>query len=300
MGSQSVSTTSSTKTASFTVASLQQLSNDTDFTLTFITQLFGCWDDSIYPVRPSPDIYNVIFDFTKGISKTLNITQVEGEGGYPRGTSSDAETLAGITHTYDVTYDGNYTITLTSTVQQLRDGVPSGNQYYDTVHEQYEIDNIFLARLKYDADNKLMPVLRLCGDIILGQDGIGSTFIELDIDSDASPTTDATYGKDKNLFNIIRNLNWYNPVISGIILNQHYAEITSTSDVIVLEATTTPPGLEVTWQITPEDAQLQVEDGIVSVRSNFGPMMSYTVTASTIFMGEVLSDSCIIDTAIPG
>lgn len=297
MGSQSVSTTPSTKTASFTVAPLRQLSNNTDFTLTFITQLYAQWNDIVYSTRPSPYVYNVIFNFTKGISKTFNITQVEGEGKDPR---DNAEVLMGITHTYDVTYDGNYTITLTSTAQQFRDSAPSGNSHYDTVQERYEIENTFLARLKYDADNKLMPVLRLCGDIILGQDGIGSTFIELDIDSDASATTDATYGKDKNLFNVIRSLNWYNPVISGIILNQHYATVTTTSDIVVLEATTTPPGLEVTWQIAPEDEQLQINEGIVTVRSNFGGFTNYTVTASTIFMGEVLSDSCIIRTEIPG
>lgn len=325
-----ISTTASTISDSFSFPQLSALDTNTDFLFTFITQITFKWDDEIiFGSWETPKKYDTIWNFTKGVASTVTKTENEAVGLKVRG--DNGESSMGITHVYTMQYDGDYTFTVTSTVQQLRESVHvDDNPYYDTVTELYNIKNMFFARLKYDANNNLMPVLKLCGDVVLGQGGIGDTFIELDVDSNAGPDTDATTGNDKDLFNIIRELGWYNDVISNLKLNITSAVIRYATDTIPLIVTTIPSGLDITWKIyeyekdgeigwdpsrspgdyinEPEeyfipDTEniLGIEDGLVYVRWNpLGVLHLFKIVASTIFMGKTLSSACMVGVRIAG
>ena len=59
-----------------------------------------------------------------------------------------------------------------------------------------------------------VSALPISGGTITGDLTVeGVTYLGLDVDSSASKTTPATSGEDKDLFNAIRDLGWYDDVI---------------------------------------------------------------------------------------
>ena len=103
---------------------------------------------------------------------------------------------------YPATPDVNETLSGNSGVEQVT--IASlGDNAFDFKVEFYDGTNTFIAFPSIQSNIRLITI-----------DPDGKLEVYLDVDSSASKTTAATSGKDKDLFNAIRALGWYDDVIS--------------------------------------------------------------------------------------
>ena len=102
---------------------------------------------------------------------------------------------------YPATPDVNETLSGNSGVEQVT--IASlGDNAFDFKVEFYDGTNTFIAFPSIQSNIRLLTI-----------DPDGKLEVYLDVDDSASASTDATSGEDKDLFNAIRDLGWYDDVI---------------------------------------------------------------------------------------
>ena len=195
-----ITTTTNTITRTFSITDVGQISNGKEFVITFISTVRFYGYGMVYTSTPV-DTTSINFNFTKGTSQTVSTTIIESAG---NPTTAGGGSSTGITHTVRVVYDGAQTFTVTSTAVKV-----------SSLPDDYYL-NTFLSMLSYEGNDLLMPVLFQSGDAIFCNEGVGQMYLDLNIDDNASATTDATSGDDMNLFNKIRAFGWYDDVIEDL------------------------------------------------------------------------------------
>lgn len=153
-------------------------------------------------------------------AETFDVTAVRSEGGVEDEDGNDATfkvTWASQASTttrslkiykklnsassYPATPDVNETLSGNSGVEQVT--IASlGDNAFDFKVEFYDGTNTFIAFPSIQSNIRLFTI-----------DPDGKLELYLDVDSSASKTTAATSGEDKDLFNAIRDLGWYDDVI---------------------------------------------------------------------------------------
>ena len=196
----SITTTTNTITRTFSITDVGQISNGKEFIITFTSTVKFSGYGMIY-VSPVIDMTSINFNFTKGTSQTVSTTIIESAGNE---TTAGSGSSTGITHTVQVAYDGAQTFVVTSSATKV-----------SSLPDNYYL-NTFISMLTYEGTDLLMPVLFQSGDAVFCNEGVGQMYLDLNIDDNASATTDATSGDDMNLFNTIRALGWYNDVIEDL------------------------------------------------------------------------------------
>ena len=155
------------------------------------------------------------------------------EGSYTEasGIESHAQNRGTIAAKSNQTAIGRYNIedkeTTSAKQKALIIGNGTSNNYRSnalTVDWQGNVDIASGAKYKINgtelsaSDVSALPISggTITGDLTVNGDTTleGVTYLGLDVDSSASKTTPATSGEDKELFNAIRDLGWYDDVIS--------------------------------------------------------------------------------------
>lgn len=196
----SITTTTNTITRTFSITDVGTISSGKEFIITF-TSMVRFYGYGIVYTSPIIDTSSMNLSFTKGVAQTVSTTITEAAG---HQTTAGSGSSTGITHTVQATYDGAQTFVITSSAVKV-----------SSLPDDYYL-NSFLSKLSYEGNDLLMPVLFQSGDAVFCNEGVGQMYLDLNIDDNASATTDATSGDDMNLFNTIRALGWYDDVIENL------------------------------------------------------------------------------------
>ena len=245
-GGINVTETPTTLSTIMSVDEIGRIRDGASIHVTFLTITWFSGAGMVYVVHPVvQDIMS--FDIVKGVPSTMTITSTQCVGQEIEGGTSQ-----GFTNTMQITYDGNQQLNITLTLQRIAsDGT-------------YLVDEIYLFQTSYEFHSPYLPLLVQTGDIILGEDQLGVTFVELEVDANADANTNATSGNDMELFNSIRSLGWYGDVMGGITISPSSATIgAGYSETVQLTAKAIPENLEVTWKNLSPEVLTLTDDGLV-------------------------------------
>ena len=196
---------------------------------------------------------SISFNIIKGQPSTtsMTITQCAGE-------EIEGGVSQGFTNAMQIIYDGNQQFNISSTVQRIaNDGI-------------YTIWTMYIYKMSWELVDIDTPILVQSGDAILNDDVFGITCIGLDVDVNADVDTNATSGEDKDLFNTIRSLGWYDDVMCGVTISPTSATIGNTgnlSSTVQLTAKAVPEDLQITWTNLNPDNLTLTNDGVVGYQS---------------------------------
>ena len=268
VGGINVTGTPTTRSTIMSVDEIGRIRNGASIHITFLTITTFSGAGMVYVVLPVvQDIMS--FDIVKGVPSTMTITSNQCVGQ----EVDEGVTSQGFTNTMQITYDGNQQLNITSTLQRI------------TNDGSYWVDEIYLFKTAYEFHSPYLPLLAQTGDIILGEDQLGVTFVELEVDANANADTDATSGNDMELFNSIRSLGWYGDVIGGVTLSPSSATIGyGYTETVQLTAKAIPENLEVTWKNLSPEVLTLTDDGLVGYIS-FGGTLGY-IQASVVLAGK--------------
>ena len=240
LGNTYAQTTPTSLTKTFTINDINDVPNGTTIYITFqtVTRFYGT---GMYYITP-PTVYDTsLLSIVKGTSSTSTITTTQCVG-----EETTSGLSQGFTNTINIVYNGGMQLIVTSTIQK----VTSDNN-------SYNIDFMYISRIRYMFSDLLMPICVQSGDALLCDNEMGQTFVGLNVDSNASATTNATSGDDMELFNTIRTLGWYSDVMGGVTISPTSATIGNTNyasgSTVQLTAKSVPNDLEITWtNLNPE------------------------------------------------